>query len=116
LRPTAPYAYFIKRVADSAVVWSLSHGDQFVLEGDARGPRVVPLWPHKRYAEACRVAAWAEREPIGVHIDDFLEQVIAGAEADGLEFAVFLVADASLSAHVRPATLRDDLRAELANY
>jgi hypothetical protein len=116
LPPDRRYEYFIQRVADSEVVWSLSEGEQFVLEEDEQGSRAVPVWPHKRYAEACRAGAWVARQPMGVHVEDFLEQVVPGAEEDGLEFAVFPVADGSTSAHVTPASLREHLQSEQTKY
>jgi hypothetical protein len=47
------YAYFVKRVADWAELWSLKTEDGWVLAGDDAGHELVPIWPHQRFAMAC---------------------------------------------------------------
>jgi Protein of unknown function (DUF2750) len=60
----------------------------------ATSRRFIPLWPHKRYAEhELARGPWHDVAPIGIHVDDVLEQVVPDAAENGVLFAIFPAED-----------------------
>ncbi len=106
------YRYFIKKVADSQVVWGL-WSDGWALMGDDDG-EAVPVWPHPRFAEAFATADWKQYQPREISLDELLSKWIPGMKADRRKFAVFPANEATTTAS--PEQLGRDLEQELAKY
>ena len=108
--------YAVKKIADSEYAWTLADdADNPVLGDDGEGHRVMPFWPHKRFAEACRRGAWSGYAPMGVHVEDVLDALLPDAREQAVLVSVFPVPDG------RAATVSVDeftaaLEAELARY
>jgi hypothetical protein len=109
------YDYFIERVADSAVVWSLGGDNGWVLMGDDKGREVVPVWPHERYAAACVSGEWKDSEPRPISLEDWMNGWLPGIAKDQ-RLAVIFRTPMSNGAVVTPEQLKTDLVAELRNY
>jgi hypothetical protein len=64
------FGYFVHKVADWGTVWLLAKpGNELaVIEGEPVG---LAVWPHERYAEACRVRGWSDYETAFVELDHF---------------------------------------------
>ncbi len=56
---------------------------------DVNGLDLFAVWPHRRFAEACRHLHWAHRHPTLLRLDDFLDLVIPKLIADVVGVAVF---------------------------
>jgi hypothetical protein len=52
------YSHFIRQVADWQQVWALHSSAGWVMAGDDKGQRYMPVWPHARYAEVCATGPW----------------------------------------------------------
>ena len=108
------YEYFIKRVADRREIWSLRTESGWLLLGDPAGRECVPVWPHKRFAEAFGLSPdGSDGEPHAIDSDVFLARWIPGMEKDGRLVAVFPT-PANRGVVVAPARLKGDLGSELA--
>ncbi len=114
---TAPkrYEYFIKRVADGEVVWSLGGMDGWVFLGDTEGHKIVPAWPHERYAAACATGDWASNKPCSIPLAEWIASWLPGIARDGRLIAVFSTPD-SKGPVVTAERLKADLEVELRNY
>lgn len=106
------YEYFIHRVCDTRKVWSLYDGGWASL-GDGT-KKLIPLWPHKTYAERFKKEGWNTYVPKEIELGVFLERWIPGMKADGVEPAVFPVGSGN-SVVVSLADLEANLRHELAD-
>jgi Protein of unknown function (DUF2750) len=105
------YAYFIKRVADWELVYSLAADDGWALAGDDGGHELLPIWPHERFAAACTMGNWAGYQPRSIEASDWMELWLPGLVRDHRLVAVFPT-PASHGVVVRPDRLKDDLQAE----
>jgi hypothetical protein len=106
------YDYFVKRVADWGVLWSLRSEAGWSMFGDADGREAVPVWPHARFAAACADGDWAGDAPAPIPLDDWLTKWIPGMARDRRVVAVFSVD--GRGPVVEPDRLGEDLEAELA--
>ena len=109
------YAYFIKKVADWRLVWSLAADDGWVLAADDEGHECVPVWPHSRFAVAAAKGNWAGHEPRSIELAHWLERWIPGMLRDGLLVAVFPTPERK-GVVVSPERLKADLEEELELY
>jgi hypothetical protein len=109
------YRYFVNRCADWGEVWGLAvDGSDWAMMDDESGEAsLFAVWPHRRYAEACRQREWEHREPTAMDVHTFLDDLIPRLIADGVDMAVFPLPDRR---HVpmKPRQLRSDLEAELS--
>lgn len=106
------YAYFVKRVAESGVVWSL-YRQGWALAKKEDGTLVFPLWPDSEFAQVCADYEWTGYAPQSFALDELLEELLPQLEQDGIVTGVFYTPGAR---DVMPTAglLRTDLRDELA--
>ncbi len=107
------YEYFVKRTADWEELWTLRGEDGFVLVGDDEGSEYVPVWPHRRYAEACATDEWAGLQPEAIALHDWLEVWIPGMTRDSRSVAVFPLPKGQ-GVVVSPERLKEDLEGEIS--
>jgi hypothetical protein len=108
------YGYFVGHCADWGEVWGLAveGTDWAMVENDAGVVAGLAVWPHPRYAEACRRGEWSHREPTAIPVHAFVDELIPQLLADELQVAVFPLPDGRYTP-VAPRQLRSDLEAEL---
>lgn len=60
LEPLKRYKYFIKKIADRELLYTLfdNNGEYAISEID--GNNLIPLWSDKEYAELCKVSGWED--------------------------------------------------------
>ena len=78
---------------------------------DGDGVRFA-VWPHPRYAEACRQRDWSERQPTPIDIETFVDDLIPRLIQDDVGIAAFPLPDGRFTP-VSPRRLRSDLEAQL---
>ena len=109
------YRYFLNHAADEQRVWTLADESDRLAVAVTDEARFIPLWPHKRYVENDLARGpWHDVAPIGVHMDDVLDQIIPEAAEEGVLFAVFPGEDGQFV--VAPDELERDLRDQLTKY
>jgi len=105
------YEYFVKRVAESGVVWSL-YRQGWALAKKEDGTLVFPLWPDSEFAQVCADYEWTGYAPQSFALDELLEELLPQLEQDGIVTGVFYTPGAR---DVMPTAglLRTDLHDEL---
>ena len=84
------FQYFVERCVEHGEVWGLAvDGADWGMTQDVNGLDLFAVWPHRRFAEACRHLHWAHRHPTALRLDDFLDMVIPKLIADVVGVAVF---------------------------
>ncbi|MDP9376332.1 MAG: DUF2750 domain-containing protein [Actinomycetota bacterium] len=84
------FQYFVERCVESETVWGLSvDGGDWGMTHDPNGLELFAVWPHERFAAACRHLHWSHRTPTPLRLDDFLDLVIPKLIADVVGVAVF---------------------------
>jgi Protein of unknown function (DUF2750) len=114
LQANRRYDYFVKRAASHGALWSLRSEDGWVVAEEGGEP-YLPVWPHRGFAEANAVEAWAGAEAHAIDVDDFTLAWTRKLEDDGMKVAVFPTPDAE-GTSVSPARLRTDLEGELEQF
>lgn len=111
----ARYRYFVRRIVDSEVVWSLRSPEGWVLASDVFKRPLVPVWPHAKYAELCALGDWSGCIASEIALNDWAERWLPGIERDGRMLAVFPTPD-DQGPVVKPSRLLADILLELENY
>jgi len=115
LRASERYEYFIKKVADEQQLWSLRTLEGWVLAEDSEGRQVVPVWPHKLFAQLCATGMWTDCEAAVIELDVWLQRWIPGMDTDGRSVAVIPTPD-DRGVVVDPTRLEAELLEELSQY
>ncbi len=109
------YAYFVKRCADWQEVWALSDNRGWVVAADDGGRKMLPVWPHAKFASACAVDEWATAKAHMIALGDWLEDWLPYLQQSEHLVAVFQTPSGNGIA-VHPARLEHDMQEELELY
>ena len=109
------YQHFIKRIADTQILFGLRTSDGWVSACDDDGAEGMPLWPHPAYALECATGEWAGSTPAEIDTYDFADHWLPAMAAQGISALVFPTA-AMHGVLVNSAQLETDLKEELARY
>jgi hypothetical protein len=82
------YAYFVKRVAETGVVWGL-YRQGWALAKKEDGTLVFPLWPDSEFAQVCADYEWTGYVPQSFALDELMTELLPQLEQDGLVTGVF---------------------------
>ncbi len=107
------YDHFVNRAADWGEVWLLKRGESDWAITRSDDGAALAVWPHRRYAEACAVGEWDDREPAMVDVDAFLDDFVPHLVDDDMAVTVFPRADGG-GMVVAPRKLRSDLEAAIS--
>lgn len=80
--------YFVRKVADFEIVWSLFE-DGWAMVADDNEQKAIPFWPEKELAELCAKGEWRNYHSKQIKLDDFLLKWLPGMIKDGLSVAIF---------------------------
>ncbi|KFG94264.1 hypothetical protein GQ56_0126975 [Burkholderia paludis] len=109
----ARFDYFIRRIADSEVVWGLF--DTGWATASADGRIAIPVWPEQDFAAICADAQWACFHPEAIPLDAFLTRWLPGMAKDRRLCSVFPV-PAGRGHLVSPPDLLASIRSESSQY
>ncbi|MCJ7933149.1 MAG: DUF2750 domain-containing protein [Chryseobacterium sp.] len=76
LEPFDRYKYFVKKIADLEVFYSLVDTNENYVLSDLDGNRLMPLWSDKEFAELCKVSGWEDYNIKELDLDDLENQII----------------------------------------
>jgi hypothetical protein len=82
------YAYFVKRVAETGVVWSL-YRQGWALASKEDGTLVFPLWPDSEFAQVCADYEWTGYAPQSFSLQELMTELLPQLEQDGIVTGVF---------------------------
>lgn len=82
------YEYFVKRVAETGVVWSL-YRQGWALAKKEDGTLVFPLWPDSEFAQVCADYEWTGYAPQSFALDELMTELLPQLEQDGIVTGVF---------------------------
>ena len=107
------YEYFIKKVVDAEVIWSLSEDDGFASVGDDDNLK-VPLWPKEEFAALYISDDWANYQCDTIDLYDFIEEWIPNLKEDGCGVSIFWNDEGGIEVDLDD--LARDLRQELKKF
>lgn len=91
LTPFERYKYFIKRVADSELMYTLIDSNREWAIADVEGKGVLSVWSAPEFAEQNAIEQWSGFSVEEVSIERFEEDVIDKIEENGYLVNVFPV-------------------------
>ncbi|RYF05479.1 MAG: DUF2750 domain-containing protein [Oxalobacteraceae bacterium] len=106
------YAYFVKRVAETGVVWSL-YRQGWALASKEDGTLVFPLWPDSEFAQVCADYEWTGYAPQSFSLDELMTELLPQLAQDGIVTGVFHTPgarDVMPTARLLRADLGDEIR------
>ena len=109
------YEYFVKSVADYEELWTLRKDNGFVLVAADDERELVPVWPHRRFAEICANENWEDAEATSISLERWLTAWTPGLTKDNRGVAVFPIPSGS-GLPVPPSRLHADLTSECSKY
>jgi len=101
------YEYFVKRVVEGGVVWSLFR-QGWALAKKEDGTLVFPLWPEREFAAICVDYEWTGYEPQSFALSELVDELLPQLEQDGVATGVFYTPGAR-DVMPTPGLLRRDL-------
>lgn len=84
----ARYLHLIKRICDWEEAWGL-WSDGWAMYGTDANERAFPLWPHREYAELCRMSDWSNFVPREIPLAKLKDQLLPQFQKDGTLVAAF---------------------------
>ncbi|WP_186038433.1 DUF2750 domain-containing protein [Burkholderia gladioli] len=113
LGPEARRDYFVRKVADSEVVWGLR--DSGWATGEVAGHTVVPFWPEAEFAVLCAKEEWDGFKPEPIPLGDFISRWLTGMALDA-RLCVIFPTPAGKGVNMDPGSLRQMIDDELKQY
>jgi hypothetical protein len=104
------YAYFLRSVGASEELWTLRSEEDFVVFTDDDHRDLMPVWPARRFAEACSQASSEETRAFKIDLNRWLAAWTPSMETEGRLIAVFPLPN-DQGEVVSPAKLAEDLTA-----
>ena len=90
MEPFDRYQYFIKRVADFEVMYSLKNGDEWAI-AELEDNKVFSLWSAEVFAKKNAVGEWSNFEPIEIDFDLFEDEIVPFITENNFLLNVFSV-------------------------
>lgn len=108
------YEYTIKKAADWQEIWGLWN-EGWVLYGAKDEKECMPIWPHERFADACRGDDWSDCAPKMIELSHWMEKWIPELIQEQRLVAVFPIPNGK-SIVIEPNELQEHLQKELDRY
>ncbi|HUL10912.1 MAG TPA: DUF2750 domain-containing protein [Methylococcaceae bacterium] len=82
----ANYQRFIEHIQESGQVWGLQSPEGWLVVDSAEfeDSEVMPFWSDEAYARAHCVGEWESFKPVGMDLEEFVEDWLAGMDEDGV--------------------------------
>ena len=105
------FDYFLQKVIRWETIWSLSSPEGWVELSSPDGDELLPLWPHRDFAQAWAVDDWSDCQPEAIELGAWLERWTTGLSRDQTLLTIFPVGDEGLV--LTPADFEQSLLALL---
>ncbi|WP_124423241.1 DUF2750 domain-containing protein [Pseudomonas orientalis] len=112
LTPQERYDYFLRKTADSMLLWGLFNEGWATANGKVVS---VPLWPEECFAQMCATDEWSDLTVKCIEMKMFIESWIPGMERDNRTFLVFPTPE-NKGLSKSPHALLSDLKNEMSQY
>lgn len=114
LTPIDRYKYFIKRIADKEILFTLELDDK-IITSNINNKTLIPLWNATEYVKLCQVEGWENSKIKQITLEQFENEIIDLIEENDYLINIFPVGGKTgfvvdINEFVR------DLNDELNNY
>lgn len=92
LSPQQRYEYFIKKVGDNEMMYTLADDSGNFGISDLENAGLFPLWPAREFAELCKVNGWSNYSVKEVPLEYFNVTVVKLIDSENYLINVFPIA------------------------
>jgi hypothetical protein len=115
LTPYERYKYFIKRVADTELMYSLKSPDGNWAISEVEGSKLFPLWSANEFAEQCKLSGWLGFYIEEITLETFEDELLEFVHSQGYLLNIFAVGQ-NTGFVVDILEFAKDLSEEMKNY
>jgi len=115
LAPYERYKYFIKRVADTELIYSLKSPDGNWAISEVEASKLFPLWSAKEFAEQSKASGWLGFQVEEITLETFEDELLEFVHLHGYLLDVFAVRQ-NTGFVVDIVEFAKDLSEEMKNY
>lgn len=115
LTPYERYKYFIKRVADTELMYSLKSPDGNWAISEVEASKLFPLWSAKEFAEQSKTSGWLNFHIEEITLETFEDELLEFVHSQGYLLNVFAVGQ-NTGFVVDIVEFAKDLSEEMKNY
>ncbi|WP_437919044.1 DUF2750 domain-containing protein [Sphingobacterium sp. LRF_L2] len=115
LQPFERYKYFIKKIADSELVYTLVDVNNRYIISTIDNQELFPMWSSKEFAYLCKISGWESLLIKELNFDDLENEIFDMIASSNYLINVFPVYDRT-GFVVNLDEFADDLKEELENY
>lgn len=87
------YKYFIKRVADTEMMYSLKSVDGNWAISEVDNSRLFPLWSAGEFADKCKLSGWSGFMSVEINMEYFEEELLEFIHLNGMLLNIFPVGE-----------------------
>jgi hypothetical protein len=110
------YIYFVKKVADWGLAWTLKDKDGLVTTSDDIGNIAFPVWPFKEYALRLKIDEWKECELVKLKLNILTNDILPNLAKDEINVTAFMVPISSEVITVSADRMLNDLLNESSKF
>jgi hypothetical protein len=115
LEPFDRYQYFLKKVADNEVLYTLQSPNNDWASSTVDNFEMYPIWSASEFASNSKIDGWSEFRIIELELTYFMETVLPLIDQEGLLLNVFPVAKTT-GFVVKTNEFIRDINEELENF
>lgn len=115
LQPFERYKYFIKKIADSELVYTLVDANNRYITSMVDNKELFPMWSSKEFANLCKTSGWESFHIKELNFDDLENEIFDLIDNSNYLINVFPVYDRT-GFVVDLDEFANDLKEELRNY
>ncbi|WP_373550639.1 DUF2750 domain-containing protein [Haliscomenobacter sp.] len=93
LQPFERYQYFLKRVADFEVMYTLEDNHSNLALAEVGTVKIISFWSAPEYAIACAIDEWNDYKVREISLNDFESMVVPEIQDKGLLINIFSIPD-----------------------
>lgn len=109
------YRYFIKRIADSSIIWALKDGQGEYALSEVETNILLSVWSSEEFIQSCLQGIWEDHTPVCLNIKDLNNVLLPLVNEKGYLIDVFPVNNKA-GFVVTVNEFVHDLTVELSNY
>ncbi|AZI24030.1 DUF2750 domain-containing protein [Pedobacter sp. G11] len=115
LAPYERYKYFIKRVADTELMYSLKSPDGNWAISEVKASKLFPLWSSTEFADQSKASGWLDFHVEEITLETFEDELLDFVHLHGYLLNVFVVGQ-NTGFVVDIVEFAKDLSEEMKNY
>lgn len=91
LKPDERYSYFIKRLADFEIFYTLKNDSNEFVISELEENKLIHFWSSPEFAQLCLVEVWENHKIVEVSLEEFEDEIVDFIEENSILIDIFPV-------------------------